>query len=263
VKEIALAGSFDHYWQAVCDCLRVKALDKSTAISLNDRPSSGFDGATLVATLCQALDDPSWFELSKRSKGNWAWRKAHLTYKTKSREVQLERSVVATGGLANWTFQMSTTSGLGGDGANRRRAIDLVQRLGSTSFRFIELKVKSDNPLYAAFEILAYGLAYCLARHHCCKVHSDINVLNASRIELEVLAPEGWYEFNHRGHTQRCRFDLSWLASAINAGFATEIKALRLDGLDEVSFSFRSFSSGDDTAAAASEIVGANAVQQR
>lgn len=260
-----MAGSFDHYWQTARDCLGEKTLDKSTAIRLNDNPPSELDGTALVSALRKSLDNPSWFALSKQSKQNWAWRKEHLTYDKERSEVKLERQVVAVGGLTNWTFQMSTTSGLGGPYANKRRAIDLVDRLGPNSFRFIELKIKSDNPLYAAFEILGYGLAYCLARHHGCKVASGINVLDASHIELEVLAPEAWYDFNRRGHAERCRFDLSWLTAAMNAGLAAEIRALRLDGLNDIGVGFGSFSCGTDadTTPAASEIVEASAARRR
>lgn len=50
--------------------------------------------------------------------------------------------------------------------AQGRRAIDLVHRIAPGHFEFIELKTGSNTPLYAAFEILGYGLSWCLARQH-------------------------------------------------------------------------------------------------
>ena len=55
---------------------------------------------------------------------------------------------------------MSTSSGLRPGVRDSRRSIDIVQHIQKDEYRFIELKVGSDQPLYAMFEVLGYRLLY-------------------------------------------------------------------------------------------------------
>lgn len=247
---------FTDYWRAVERLLNAKPRRKETAIKLSSGPPEGCDPATLVSALRQSLDGPWWLDpVAKERKSNWLWRHNVPKDSNSSREIELERQIVTRSGTSGWTCQLSTTSGLLRPHSDKRRAIDLACRIEPNAYRFIELKVKSDNPLYATFEVLGYGLAYCLARHYGFGGTGEHNVMEASHIVLEVLAPECWYEYKHRGDADRSRFDLSWLAAAINIGLATEIKALRLDGIDDIAFAFRTFSSGKNIDAAAAEII--------
>jgi hypothetical protein len=95
--------------------------------------------------------------------------------------------------------------------------VDLVFNHGDCHYDLVELKIKSDTPLYAAMEILGYGLIYLASRTDRAEILkynvADLPVLNANRISLCVLAPANYYEGS-----------LMWLQDAINDGlkrFAT------------------------------------------
>lgn len=98
---------------------------------------------------------------------------------------------------------------------HRRRAIDLVRHNGNKSFSFIELKLDSDNPLYASFEILGYALAYLHARMNNWKGGETHDVMAAQKIELTVLGPTNWYQYKKRGQSQGRKFQFDWLAKEI------------------------------------------------
>lgn len=272
-------SAFLNYMPTVTRFLGLKKLDRTSAIRLSGSPPENFDPVELVGALCKSLDGSWWSTAEARTTGNWVWHEedsqnsnsasapqveipAQAASPTKRlREVPLERMVVAEGGSGLWTYQMSTTSGFRGKWTDKRRSIDLVRRLDLNSYRFIELKTTSNDPLHAAFEILGYGLAYCLARHHGYGGTGLYNVMEASHIELEVLAPESWYEFKLRGRSERTKFDFDWLSTTINSGLKAEIRRLKLDGLNEVTFGYRSFPSGLDIRASAAAIVGASPIR--
>jgi hypothetical protein len=98
-------------------------------------------------------------------------------------------------------------------GADRRRSIDLVHKCGDKTYEFIELKLASDTPLYAAMEILKYGVLYIFCRQdervsRYIHIHEKENLLQAESIHLRVLAPARYYE----------KYDLAWLETSINSG---------------------------------------------
>jgi hypothetical protein len=133
-----------------------------------------------------------------------------------SAEVKLERAIVQKW-PASWTYQMPVASGLFDGYSDKRRAVDLVFNHGDGHYDLVELKIKSDTPLYAAMEILGYGLIYLASRTDRAKnlkyKVAELPVLKANRISLCVLAPANYYEGN-----------LMWLQDAINNGlkrFAT------------------------------------------
>ncbi len=99
----------------------------------------------------------------------------------------------------------------------------------------IELKVDSDNPLYAVFEILGYVLAYQHARQHGWQGTGSHDVICAQEIDLVVLGPHEWYEYRKRGDAQRFRFDLDWLANALGEGLNS------LTSVPRMQFSFQEF----------------------
>jgi hypothetical protein len=70
--------------------------------------------------------------------------------------------------------------------------------------------VESNNPLYAAMEILQYGVLYIFARRNkrIKDAAKEKRLLEATTIHLKVLAPCVYY----------ARCELSWLEKEINSG---------------------------------------------
>lgn len=148
---------------------------------------------------------------SNPSRENWRWKRhLELSPRNTSAEVGLERAIVAACGDA-WSNQMPTASGLVGPAADKRAAVDLVYREGPTTYSFVELKVESDNALFAAVEILMYGLLFVWSRKNLGRLGYDVDeqpVLAASNVNLRVLAPNDYY----------CGCELTNLANAIDQG---------------------------------------------
>lgn len=149
---------------------------------------------------------------SKPSKENWRWKR-HLetSPNNKSLEVTLERAIVRATG-ENWSNQMPTASGLTGPAADKRGSVDLVYRSDAETYSLIELKVESDTPLFAAIEILLYGLLFVWSRNNRTKLGYDLKaqpVLNASQLNLCVLAPQRYYE----------KYELGCLIAALKKTF--------------------------------------------
>lgn len=145
--------------------------------------------------------------------------KAKSRSRDKKIEVWLERRIIQLPGC--WFNQVPTASGLVTEHSDKRGSIDLVHRCGDRSYEFIELKVASNNPLFAAMEILQYGILYILARRNksiqrACK---EKELINAAAIYLRVLAPMEYYE-------NECseKVDLGWLESEINEGLKRFLK---------------------------------------
>lgn len=145
------------------------------------------------------------------SKENWRWKR-HLNLGTNnsSPELMLERAIVNACG-DNWSNQMPTASGLTGPTTDRRAAVDLISREDPTTYSLVELKVNSDTPLFAAVEIVKYGLLFVWS-----KVNQDVlgyeqklqPILAANTITLSVLAPADYYS----------NFDLTNMASVLDSG---------------------------------------------
>ena len=147
------------------------------------------------------------------SKQNWRWKR-HLDLGTNNRgpELQLERAIVNACG-ENWSNQMPTASGLTGPATDKRAAVDLVLREDSTSYSFIELKVNSDTPLFAAIEILKYGLLFVWSKNNQDTLGYEQErqpILGASAVTLATLAPREYYR----------KFDLMNLAYVLDSGIA-------------------------------------------
>ncbi len=132
------------------------------------------------------------------SQENWRLKPiSTISRGNKSPEVLLERAIACLsiqGHLTGWYNQIPVASGLIDDIANKRTAIDLLQ-LSDTSAEFIELKLASNTPLFAAIEILLYGLAYLYSYIHQSELGYDKKVLmRLKRITLSVLAPACYYD---------------------------------------------------------------------
>lgn len=202
-------------------------LQKRSCNELSRNPPNLFDGKALVTALFERIQENLAMRPNGRapSSKNWHLRSTNVHHligpaiHNESAEVKLERAIVQKW-PANWTYQMPVASGLFDGYTDKRRAVDLVfdHEDEDGHYDLVELKIKSDTPLYAAMEILGYGLVYLASRTDLAGnlnyKASDLPVLKANRITLCVLAPENYYETSN----------LKWLEVAINDGltqFAT------------------------------------------
>jgi hypothetical protein len=179
---------------------------------LNGKPES-FEVSNLLKGIASILK-ANWEKNGRRhgSKQNWRWKKQlYIRDANQSREKQFEKAIVAKCGQ-EWVNQVPTASGLTSSIAGKHCNIDLIHRLPDETCEFIELKYDSDTPLFAAFEILKYGLLYVFTRQHLndltVSLETDLFALN--QVHLRVIAPAIYYS--------DCRLD--WLALEINRGLA-------------------------------------------
>jgi hypothetical protein len=163
---LSLFGGVD---ELVSNYFKIKSCRHWSALfELHRRGPSGFDGSAFVRNLLSQVS-ANWdrcLAVLQRdpSTENWRWYdpKLRISPKNISPEVTLERAAVngaAVQGRQDWSNQIPIASGLISGAKDRRRAIDLVHQRGPEAFDFLELKIGSDNPLYAAIEIL--GLCGC------------------------------------------------------------------------------------------------------
>jgi hypothetical protein len=151
------------------------------------------------------------------SSKNWRWCEPVLgiAAHNKSPEVVLERAIVKaclSTGRSDWTNQVPIASGVVGSDSHKRSAIDLIHQTRTGAFDFIELKINSDTPLFAAIEVIQYGLIWLLSRRDRVSLgYREKQLLDASEIRLCVLAPSNYY----RG------YDFSMLADGLNAGLSS------------------------------------------
>ena len=180
------------------------------------KPMDSMDGYRLIAELLGIIER-NWQDArtghgKAPSKENWRLVPLpEISKNNTSAEVTLERAMVALS-PADWANQVPTSSGLCGSAQDKRRAIDLVYKNGFKEYTFFELKIASDTPLFAAMEILIYGILYMFTRQHIEELGYDNGekvLLGAQTIHLRTLAPRKYYG----------GVDLTWLDKAINVGF--------------------------------------------
>jgi hypothetical protein len=190
---------------------------KSTAIELSRRTTRIRDARPFLDA-CYSRIQQNWLAAidsgyTNPSKENWRWKRhLDLAPQNASPELQLERAIVASCG-ESWSNQMPVASGLVGPASNKRAAVDLVYREDPTTYSLIELKVDSDNPLFAAIEILIYGLLFAWSKNNQETLGYDKQnqpVLGAIDITLGVLAPERFFD----------GLNLSAFATVLNRGLA-------------------------------------------
>jgi hypothetical protein len=170
--------------------------------------------ATMIVDLVRRLYERVSNNLGERepSKMNWILRRRTSVRETNlSIEVVLERAVVLLAEhkhLAGWYNQMPVASGLIDGRSHKRAAVDLA-RIAKDRLDLYELKWKSNTPLYAAFEILRYGLAYLLCRASKAKFKYDHHcTMKVNALGLNVLAPDEFYEGGN----------LLWLQEGLDTG---------------------------------------------
>lgn len=122
-----------------------------------------------------------------RSKANWRFeKKKHLNPINPSDEKKLEKAFIKACDEKTWANQVPVCSGI----PLPYDKVDWVRKLGQNHFEFIELKVESNHPHYAAIEIIIYGLLY---RVWVMKNGFSTVAIKAKKIDLKVLAPESFY----------------------------------------------------------------------
>lgn len=170
----------------------------------------------------------------------WVLRKeTALDTGSKSAEKILEKVIASSLDPARWYNQVVAASGLAAPNQDRKRSIDLIYERGRSEYDFIELKYQekkdshgANNPLYAAWEIVRYGLLYVFARN----VVSRQSIANkplldparVKRVHLIVLAPDGYFRYRPRGENY-LDYCLEWLEKAINKGLKSLQPGLSID----------------------------------
>lgn len=233
---LSLFGDVD---RLAADHFQIASIRHRSAIQrLSMKPPVRFDGYRFVRDTFEMVAE-SWggclSELVRPpSRENWRWfePKCEFAAHNRSPEVTLERALVGAALSLNredWSNQVPIASGLIAGSGDRRRAIDLVHRRGPVAFDFVELKVGSDNPLYAAVEILKYGFVWLLSREHCQSLgYGRKVIIQASDVHLSVLAPHSYYQ----------GLVLDWLAAGLSRGL--EKLGVERQGI-HLSFAFESF----------------------
>ena len=169
---------------------------------------------------------------------NWRWYAPvpGIAPHNKSPEVVLERAIlpfglksqltVLAGQIRSQSHRVSSTPH-----SHRRSAIRSgVHRLDDNHFEFVELKVASDTPLFAALEIIQYGLVWLLSRQNRAALgYHERAMLDADAVDLTVLAPTRYYG----------QLDLSALAAGLDAGVRSVGHA---HGGINLAFEFQEFS---------------------
>ena len=215
---------------------------RESYLKLSREPVNDLDAKALLNDIYEKVKS-NWGHDREPSKENWRFEKqTGISRKNKSPEVKLERAIVNIPeeiwpDANNWVNQVSTASGLMNGSSDKHRDIDLVHQCENDSYEFIELKVKVESgaPLYAAMEILQYGVLYIFARGNkqIRDAVKDERLLKAKVIHLKVLAPCDYYK--------GCKLD--WLEKEINGGLK-KFLAERMPDL-QMDFKFDSFLQND------------------
>jgi hypothetical protein len=184
----------------------------TAALSLACRPAHFSCENLLEAILKQMRTNLTEGQLRcmrRASSENWRWeKKLHISERNRSPEKVCEKAIASICG-DDWVNQMPTASGLIDGTSETHCNIDLVFRNAPGEYTFIELKYQDSTPLYAAFEIVKYGLLYALSRELAGQLGYSLDlkpVLKAQLVHLCVLAPRAYYD----------RFQLGWLQQEIS-----------------------------------------------
>ncbi len=169
---------------------------KSVSRRFNDLPANHPAFERLIPRLYARIEE-NW---SGRTPSPENWRLELQTYvgeRNTSPEVLLERAIAVLAGrgiLNGWFNQIPVASGLIDEHADKRAAVDLVHVQGREA-NLVELKWESDTPVYAAFEILRYGLAFLFCYENRKRFgYSENGLLGCSAVKLSVLAPQPYFE---------------------------------------------------------------------
>lgn len=220
LKGKTAAALFTGINEVINDRLSVKNFrTRTSALELAARSNLAISGPEFVQAIFSQLS-ANWTAVSTEgrrspSSQNFRWHFPQLSIAAHntSPEVRLERALIQAcshAGRTDWSNQVPIISGIAGPHAHKKCAIDLVHQTRA-GFEFVELKVNSNTPLYASIEILLYGLLWLLTRRDRHNLgYSSNPILDASNLQLSVLAPPSFYSGFERGH----------LAEALDAGLS-------------------------------------------
>ena len=239
---------FDGTDQIICEALdlcRQKLRHKKTCRKLSAALPAGFK-AGIVSSLFERIEGnfkpivDNW-PGSTPSAENWREEpQTNIRDKNKKPEEVLERAIAVLaklGDLPEWCNQVPVASGLVNQYSDKRAAVDLVRMHGNNTAELIELKWKSDTPLFALFEVLDYGLVLLLSRRNAEKLgyrDRDLKLIDALVVKLAVLAPSQYYD----------GYDCRKYAGVVNEGLR-QLRDTHPD-LPEMSFRFLRFPSWFD-----------------
>lgn len=191
---------------------------KSTLQRLCREGWRGLDGQLLVKGLYDHLPT-NWSGARCRSDENWRFKKqTNLGSDNRRPEVPLERTIALITD-ENWANQVPTASGVDDSGAHH---LDLIHRRG-IEFTFFELKVASNNPVSAAFQLVQYAMVYAFSCYHAAALGYDpgrLEILRAKRVELVVLAPHPFFP-------PECHDWLRGFEAALNSGLVNVARELQ------------------------------------
>lgn len=172
---------------------------------------------------------------------NWIFRQVPNMEEGNGAEITLERTLIGklpTNGPRSWGNMTPVASGVCKPMSDGRMAVDLVEVENST-VTLIELKIEANTPLFAAIEILGYGLCYMVARAcpNSFGCEPDLPLFNGKQhLKLRVLAPLAFYKGN--GH-------LDWLKAfetRINRDLNSLDLPFRFDDIGyDIDFGFETF----------------------
>jgi hypothetical protein len=188
---------------------------KTCALRLTSKPY-GFDAAELCKSILQQIEH-NWRngDTSVRMPSRENWRLEKQTYisdGSPSLEKILEKEIVSKLG-ADWVNQVPTASGLINSTANKHCNLDLVHILSPSEYELIEVKIGSDTPLFAAFELLKYAMVCIFSREHADTLNyiaEEKPLLFAAKVHLVVLAPHQFYS----------GYQVIWLETELNRSLA-------------------------------------------
>jgi hypothetical protein len=209
---IDLLAGIDRF---IDDALGMRHRTRSAALSFG-RSAQQLDGPRFVTGLL-ALLEANWnLALSRNPRAsaqNFRWHAPvpAISGHNTSPEVTLERALIRAlnaAGRTDWSNQVPLVSGITGNWAGKRRAVDLVHEKADGGFEFVELKVDSDTPLSAGLEVLQYGMLWLLSRRDSHVLGYASPIIAASSLDLTVLAPRSYYE----------RYALQPFATALDQG---------------------------------------------
>jgi hypothetical protein len=211
------ARQVDNWLQPKCRGNPPLYRHKSAALQLSNRKDIPSAQEFLAEAYSQI--DHNWHravaeDRYSQSKENWRFtQRTEIAPHNSSEEVGLERRIIQAADDQHWANQVPTSSGLVGRASDSARNIDLVHRDDDQNYTFIELKVATNNPLFAAVEILLNGVLFLWTRNNADKLYADRAmppVLAAKSLKLCVLAPIEYYDCK--------RLDLTHLGNSINEG---------------------------------------------
>lgn len=212
---------------------------KKACDQLHRFPLPNFSADDLLTEVYAQIETNWEKRLRNKSPSPENWRfepHEYIAEQNKSLEIQLQRAIIKSErnmplDARKWANHVPTASGLWDHRCDKHRAIDLVHLCQGQNrydiIEFIELKVDTDggHPVYAAIEVLLYGILYIFSRRHLEVLEykpTEQPLLQAKVVHLVVLAPCEYYD----------GYQFEWLEREITNGlrrFIQESEGYKID----------------------------------